>query len=113
MVGDGVNDAAAIARATVGVSVAGGAEASRAASDVHLARAGLAPLLALVEGSRRTLRVVRLNLALSLGYNAVAAFLAVTGRIDPLLAAILMPVSSLTVVLVSWRSRTFDPEPRP
>jgi Cu2+-exporting ATPase len=108
MVGDGVNDAAAIARATVGISVAGGAEASRAASDVHLALPGLAPLVALVEGSRRTMGVLRRNIALSLAYNVVAATLAVTGRIDPLVAAILMPVSSLTVVLASWLGRTFD-----
>ena len=108
MVGDGVNDAAAIARATVGISVAGGAEASRAASDVHLARAGLAPLVALVEGARRTMRLLRRNLALSLAYNVVAAALAMTGRIDPLVAAVLMPVSSLTVVLASWLGRTFD-----
>jgi Cu2+-exporting ATPase len=108
MVGDGVNDAAAIARATVGISVAGGAEASRAASDVHLARAGLTPLVALVEGARRTMRLLRRNLALSLAYNVVAAALAMTGRIDPLVAAVLMPVSSLTVVLASWLGRTFD-----
>ena len=112
MVGDGVNDAAAIARATVGISVAGGAEASRAASDVHLARPGLAPLVTLVEGSRRTMAVLRRNIALSLAYNVVAATLAVTGRIDPLVAAILMPVSSATVILASWLGRTFDTAPR-
>jgi cation transport ATPase len=52
--------------------------------------------------------VLKRNIALSLAYNVVAATLAVTGRIDPLVAAILMPVSSLTVVLASWLGRTFD-----
>jgi cation transport ATPase len=46
--------------------------------------------------------------ALSLGYNAVGVALAMTGHLTPLVAAILMPVSSVTVVLGSWRSRTFD-----
>jgi P-type Cu2+ transporter len=62
----------------------------------------------LVEGAQRTMRLLRRNLALSLAYNVVAAALAMTGRIDPLVAAILMPVSSLTVVLASWLGRTFD-----
>ncbi|MEO8450321.1 MAG: heavy metal translocating P-type ATPase metal-binding domain-containing protein [Gemmatimonadota bacterium] len=107
MVGDGVNDAAAMARSTVGIGVKGGAEACLAAADVFLARPGLGPLVDLIEGSERTLRVIRRTLALSLAYNLVGATLAVTGIINPLIAAIMMPVSSLTVVLVAWRSRTF------
>lgn len=108
MVGDGVNDAAAIARASVGIGVRGGAEASLAAADVYLIRPGLAPLVDLMRGARRTLRVVRRNILVSIGYNVVGALLAVTGIIDPLIAAIMMPVSSVTVVLMSWRSRTFE-----
>ena len=108
MVGDGVNDAAAIACATVGIGVRGGAEACLAAADVFLARPGLAPLTRLVEGSERTLAVIRRNIIFSLLYNVAGAGLAMSGHIDPLLAAILMPASSLTVVLASWRGRTFD-----
>jgi cation transport ATPase len=52
-------------------------------------------------------RVIRRNLAVSLAYNAVGVVLAMTGVLNPLIAAVLMPVSSLTVVSVAWRSRTF------
>jgi P-type Cu2+ transporter len=108
MVGDGVNDAAAIARATVGVGVRGGAEACLAAADVFLARSGLSSLVALVEGAERVLGVIRRDIAFSLAYNVAGAALAVTGVIDPLIAAVLMPASSLTVVLASWLGRTFE-----
>jgi Cu2+-exporting ATPase len=111
MVGDGVNDAAAIARASAGVSVRGGAEASLAAADVYLVRPGLDPLVELTRGAARTLTVIRRNLAVSLGYNLIGAALAMTGTIDPLIAAVMMPLSSVTVVLASWRSRTFEVRP--
>jgi Cu2+-exporting ATPase len=111
MVGDGINDAAAIARASVGVGVRGGAEASLAAADVYLVRPGLSPLVELTRGAGRTLGVIRRNIALSIGYNLIGAALAMTGTIDPLIAAVMMPVSSVTVVLASWRSRTFEARP--
>ena len=108
MVGDGVNDAAAIAAATVGVGVHGGAEASMSAADVYLSRPGLAPLVDLVEGAHRTMLVIRNNIIFSIAYNVLGASLALLGLLDPLIAAVLMPMSSLSVVLTSWRSRTFD-----
>jgi Cu2+-exporting ATPase len=107
MAGDGVNDAAALAAASVGIGVHGGAEAALAAADVYLARPGLAPIVELLEGSRRTLRVIHRNLVFSLLYNAAAVSLAMAGLMHPALAAVLMPASSLTVVLSSYRAKTF------
>ncbi len=112
MVGDGVNDAAAIAAATVGIGVHGGAEASLATADVAMTRDGLAALVALDTGARRAMRVIRRNIAWAFAYNSLGVVLAVTGHITPLVAAIMMPASSLTVVLCSWLGKTFTPEPQ-
>ena len=107
MVGDGVNDAAAMAASSVGIGVHGGAEACLQTADVYLSRPGLTPLVELIDGSRRTMSVIRRNIAFSIFYNVIGAGLAMTGVLTPLLAAVLMPASSITVVLASWRSRTF------
>jgi len=108
MIGDGINDAAAIAAASVGVGVHGGAEACLASADVYLTKPGLRSLVQLTEGAARTMRVIRRNIGFSLLYNLIGAGLAMSGKITPLAAAILMPASSLTVVVASWRARTFD-----
>lgn len=107
MVGDGVNDAAAIAAATVGVGVHGGAEACLANADIYLTRPGLQSLVQLIDGTRRTTRVIKRNVAFSVAYNIVGAGLAIAGMLTPLVAAILMPASSITVILASWFGRTF------
>jgi Cu2+-exporting ATPase len=107
MVGDGVNDAAALALADVGVAVLGGTGASIVAADVVLTREGVAPLLDLLRGARSVRGVIARNLGFSLAYNVVGASLAVLGLVGPLLAAVLMPASSLTVTLSSAFSPTF------
>jgi P-type Cu2+ transporter len=107
MVGDGVNDAAAMAAASAGVAVSGAAEIAIEAADVYLRSPSITEVAATAAGAQATLATIRRNLKFSLAYNLVAGGLAVSGLIHPLIAALVMPLSSLTVLASSLRSRAF------
>lgn len=111
MVGDGVNDAAAMAAATAGIAVSGAAEVAIEAADVYLRSPSITAIAATIAGARATVATIRRNLRFSLVYNIAAGTLAVTGIIHPLIAAIVMPLSSLTVLASSLRSRAFRGDP--
>jgi P-type E1-E2 ATPase len=107
MVGDGVNDAAAMAAASAGIAVSGAAEIAIEAADVYLRSPSITAIAATCAGAQATLATIHRNLAFSLVYNLLAGSLAVIGWIHPLIAAAVMPLSSLTVLASSLRSAAF------
>lgn len=107
MVGDGVNDAAAMASASAGIAVSGAAEIAIEAADVYLRSHSITTIADTIAGASATLATIQRNLRFSLVYNLAAGGLAVAGLIHPLIAAAVMPLSSLTVLASSLRSRAF------
>jgi len=105
--GDGINDAAALAAADLGVAFAQGSDVTLHAADVVIHAPRLMALPALIELSRTALRRIRENLLLAIAYNAIAVPLAVAGIIGPLSAALAMSLSSLVVTGNSLRLLRF------
>ena len=110
MVGDGLNDAGALQQSDVGVAVVENVSAFSPASDVIAASSTVPQLGGVLRFAKDTVRIVRAAFMVSAAYNVIGVAIAASGRLSPVVCAVLMPLSSITVVAfacgaTTWASR--------
>lgn len=103
MVGDGVNDSLAMIRASVSVATSGGVEAALRSSDVYLTDPSLSGVTNLLDISQESFSLIKQNLLISLIYNLSGGALALAGYVNPMVAALLMPLSSGFILFSTWQ----------